>query len=338
MKKLYTIIWGVSFALMVLVGCVGVESKKTAEYETVDMLDTQPSINQAVLAAEVAKTGDLKTLPFVNVDDNSKIVVDKMSHFEDNGANSLLIKTYNMSPEGIATLDYYNDSQDIYGRIDRRIIKVVYEEQKPNASQADSIKSWLLKQKKALFLKTDDAFQKDLVNFQKANGLKPDGKFGPKTAKALVQDIPMINVQSLENHIVYPEIPNHVLFLLPYDLAKKEKERFKRFGSWLDAGRLGISKEEFKKASTNGDKFVLFIYFFDRVNPDFGISIGLSTRPKQRGVVSDSEPYHTKPGDWPFITKVFSLDSQTLPDKLYVNIFLEKSVVSRPCIGSHKLL
>ncbi len=334
MKKIYIKIWVVLFALAFLMGCVSTEKKKPITTESIEIGALQPLITQAVLAADAIKTGNIESLPFAIVDSNSKIVIDKVPGAFTN--RSLLIGNYYTNPEEPTALSFATESQDIYGRIDRRITKIIYRTPKPNSAQTQDIKAWLLKQNVSSLTKTGGISREDLINFQKEKGLSPDGQFGPMTAKALAQDFSMIHVESLESRIFYPEIPNHMVFILPYDVFEKEKGKTKGFESWLEVGKLGISKDEFKNTAKKGDKFILFVYFFDRINPAYGISVDFATSAKVKGNTL-TKPYHTKKGNWPVIAKNFTVDDK-LPETLYLNIFLKKSSFKSPCIGSHKLL
>ena len=176
-----------------------------------------------------------------------------------------------------------------------------------------------------------------MIDFQKERGLSPDGQFGPLTAKALASDFSMIHVNSLESSSVYPEFPNHMAFLLPNDIFKKEYSKLpKGFESWLKISQLSISKEKFKEIAEKGQEYILLVYFFDRVDPSFGINVEFATREEARGDAGSGKLYHVKPGAWPVIAKAFTIDD--VPDKLYVNIFIQKSTFSNTCVGSHKLL
>jgi len=324
------------------VGCVSTKKEKPITAESVEPITTesveigtlQPSITQAVLTANAIQTGNIESLPFAIVDSNSKIGIAKIPGDFTN--RSLLIGNYYTNPGEPTALSFATESQGTYGRIDRRTTKIIYRTPKPNAAQTQDIMAWLLKQNVASLTKTGDISREELTKFQTEKGLSPDGQFGPATAKALAQDFSMVHVESLESHTIYPEIPNHMVFILPYDVFKKEKENIKGFESWLEMAKHGLSKEKFKETAKKGEKYILFVYFFDRVDPDFDIRIGLATMPKQRGTISYSVPYHATSSTWPVIATPFKID--TAPDKLYVNIFMEKNSVNMPCIGSHKLL
>ena len=80
----------------------------------------------------------------------------------------------------------------------------------------------------------------------------------------------------------------------------------------------------------------MFVYFFDRVDPAFTISAHCASKAKSRGGSKKNKKYYTKPGTWPVIVRLFSIDD--VPDKLYINIFLQKNAVNSSCVGSHKLL
>lgn len=337
MKYIYIKLLIILFALMTMVGCIGtkkIEPVVTTEIIEFESLET--SIAQAYMAAQTAKNGDLKSLPFIKVSSNTKIDIDKMLH-NNFKTTAMLISNYKKETDGKATLSFLTEATDIYGRIDRRIEKMAYKSSMPDTAQLKSITAWLMEKSPSFQAKSEVISQEDLKGFQKENNLIPDGQFGPRTAETLAQHFSIIDIDNFRSKIFYPSTPNHMLFLLPYEVFEKEFTQLpKGFKSWLTLGKHGISKEKFKETAKKGDKYILFVYFFDRVDPNFGISVGLSTKPKQRGTISDSEPYHAKPGTWPVIATPFTIND--VPAKLYVNIFMEKSSVNKPCIESHKLL
>jgi len=344
-NKTYTGIWVFFFALM---ACSGQEvdlnqvgemfrMEKPVIIEPVEFETLLPSISQAFVTAETAKTGDLKSLPFVNVDVNSEIAVDKKPDAAAFKIESLLITDYDTGPDGTISLGFLSESGDVFGRKDRRIGKIVYRTKKPNTAQAQDIQAWLLNQGGYLFAEANNTTREALIDFQKNNGLSPDGQFGSKSAEVLAQDLSMINVKELQNHIFYPETPNHMVFILPYEVFKREELKLSQgFQSLLEVGKLGLTPDKFKNMAKPGQQYVLFIYFFDRIDPTLAIIVGFSATAKRWHSGSMSQKYYAKPDSWPVIAETFTIDGK-LADQLFVNVFF-KSTFRYQCVGSHKLL
>jgi Putative peptidoglycan binding domain len=331
-------LWIIFFALMFissLTGCVSTSLKKTPiAVKTVDSLEVEPSINQAVLAVNAAKVGKLKSLPFVTATVNSKIQIDKKPLVNVHSEQPLSILNYNVAPDGFRTLVLLRESTGVYGRIDRRLETIVYQTSEPNKTQVKKIRAWLLKQNRASKKRADKNTRKVMQDFQKEAGLSPDGQFGPATAKAMAKKFSMIHVRSLEEKPVYPEVPNQMVFLLPYESFKKASPKLtKGFPSWTEIGKLAITKEEFKKTAKKDQAYIAFVYFFDRVNPALKIDVEFASIAKGRG---EGGSHRSKQDVWPLITKVFTIDDA--PDKLYLNIFIQKNKFISPCVGSHRLL
>lgn len=331
-------IWIIFFTVMFifsLTGCVSTGIKKTPiAVKSVALEQIEPSINQAVLAANAARAGELKSLPFVVTNANTILKIDKNPLINVYSEQPLSILQYNVDPDGVENLVLLRESTGLYGRIDRRLEKINYKTSKPDAAQVKKILAWLLKQNRASKKKADESTRKVMMDFQEEKGLSPDGQFGPATAKAMAKDFSMIHVNRLEESPVYPEIPNNMVFLLPYDTFKKAYPKLpKGFQSWVEISKLGITKEKFKEIVKKDQQYIAFVYFFDRVDPAFKINVEFADMGKSRG---EGSSHRSKHDVWPIITKVFTIDD--VPDRLYLNIFVQKSTFNSPCVGSHKLL
>jgi len=333
--------------LIFLIGCSGQEmnlpqvsglfqKNEPMTFETTELGSLQSSMNQATLAAN---STDIKSLPFAILDANSKIHIDKTPNAATFSQESLLVTNYKITPEGSESFDFLSESADLFGRKDRRIGAIVYGTQKPSSAQAVKIKEWLLTQNKSLPAEKNSSYQEALLGFQREAGLSPDGQFGPKTAQVLAQNMAMIHIKELDNHIYYPKIPNHMVFIIPYDVFKKDEAKLSQgFQSLLAIGKLGLTADKFKSIAKQGEKYVMLVYFFDRVNPTFAINIGFSIAERQWDNRSTGgQKYYAKPGSWPVIVEEFTI-SDTLSNQLFVNIFLKESRFKFKCAGSHKLL
>lgn len=334
--------------LTTLMGCVGLEKtgKKNVTFKSVELENLTPSLNQAIMTARVLAKGEQKSLPFVNIDANAMIYNDKIPAVVAKKRDTH-IGNYATNPDGIMKLVFTDESRDRLGRIDCRLVDMVYKMQEPDETQKLNISKWLLTEYSSSRKKSNTIPKKDLKNFQKEAGLTSDGLFGPATARSLAKEYPMINVQYFKYKVIYPETPNHMLFILPYKVFMQNQAKLpKGFKSWVEVNKLGLSKERFKKEAKKGERYVLFVYFFDRVDPTIGISTYFSSKEQSRGVSGENKQYYTKPGTWPVIVKSFTIDD-ILPENLYINIFLNNQPKNtfktlfkdkNNCIGSHKVL
>lgn len=337
--KMYSTIPVILVALLVLGGCAGMgrEKEKPVGTEAIGFETCRPSIAQCFLAVQKATTGGLESLPFVSIDANAQIAVDKTPHDTRLKTKSLKIEKYYINSKAVKHLCFVSEACDLYGRIDKRIVKIVYRTQTPTAAQTAKIEKWLLEENAYSVVQVDDTTGNHLIRIQKENGLKLERIASPSTARKLAQQFSMIYVKSLQNSILYPETPHHILFILPYDVFEREERTLpKGFESLSKVRKLGISKEEFKGRVKKKLQYILFIYFFDRVDPSSGVSVHFAATAKQRDNFFETEKYYAEPGTWPVIAKTFSIDD--VSDTLYCNIFLTKNPFNSVCVGSHRLL
>jgi len=341
MEKIYTNKLIAFLILTILMGCTGLEVSRVKrlifkpEILKLKPNNLRPSLNQALLVARAYQNGDLSSLPFINIDGSSNIDVDKILIVA--VKKVLNITNYCITPKGNKRLDLTAKYMDRYGRIDFRLINMVYKTEEPNKTQREKIKAWLLKQYSSSKRNHNNTLKNNWKTFQKETGLHADGQFGPVTATALSHKFSMIHVRTIKNKIIYPEKPNHMLFILPYKVFMGKKNTLpKGFRSWIKVSKSGLSKDEFKKTMKKGNRYTLFIYFFDRVNPAFGIDIHFANTINTTGNSRKTDKYYAKTGTWPVIVRSFTINK--IPDKLYINIFIQKSSFNKTCVGSHKLL
>ena len=105
-----------------LSGCVSTgREKKIITIKSVEFEQVQPTINQAILVTQAAKAGGLPSLPFVNINTNAKIKIDKKPQIDVYSEQPLSILQYNINLDGVASLVLLSESTGRYGRIDRRL-------------------------------------------------------------------------------------------------------------------------------------------------------------------------------------------------------------------------
>jgi len=195
-----------------------------------------------------------------------------------------------------------------------------------------------MQQGKAISQKERADSQESLREFQQDQGLFADGQLNAQTASVLGKSLSVLQVKKIQNQIFYPETPNHMIFILPYeDFEKNKSDLTQGFKSLEAVGALGLSAEDFKHRVKPGQEYVIFIFFFDRVDPEVGISIGFTAENSHFSIAGASESRYTKPGTWPVIAERFVTDDH-LAESLYMHVFLKRGLFDFQCAGAHKLL
>lgn len=331
--------------LMFLAGCSGqgfdlssagemFQRKQPVVVEPSDFATLPPELVQAFVATEAAKTRSLSSLPYALVDANSKLEVDEVPKRSMLRPVSLLLTDYKPGSH----LSYLSEAADRYGRVDRRMGSIDYDVIEPNHGRALAIKNWLVQQGMAVPEEERAESQKALKEFQQEQGLNADGQLDARTATALGRNLSVLKVKKLQNQIFYPEIPNHMVFILNYDDFQKNKSRLTQgFKSFEAVGALGLSPEKFRQQVQPGQEYVVFVFFFDRVDPEIGISLGFTTEDSHFSVAGATESKYAKPGNWPVIAERFVTDDD-LAESLYMHVFLKRGLFDFQCAGAHKLL
>jgi hypothetical protein len=303
---------------------------ETATY--FDPQDLEPSITQAMFAVEMAKANNLAALPYIAVSTSAEIDVFNYPQGAAFLPRKQIITEYSSTPDGVVTLEFFSESDDQAGRRDITVNKVIYSTRKPDKKEQAAIRQWTLKTGKEFFKKSADA-RKDLTQLQKEKGLVADGAFGKKSAAAISEEISMVEIQKIESSIFHPETPSHMMFILPYDVVSKNIDKFnKGFASLIETGKQGLTVEQFAARAKAGDKFVVFVYFFDRIDPKAGIKIGFSASDQPWSSVQ-SEAYYATPGTWLVVSETFSVDDTLDANGLAANVLIKSGFVYKT-IGS----
>ena len=170
------------------------------------------------------------------------------------------------------------------------------------------------------------------------NGLKPDGIFGRNTAKSLSTKIPIIDVQEISSEVVYPAKPRNAVYVVPSATVRKSTDKFyKGFESLETVRQHALSPEEFCKLTKKGAEFVIFVYFFDRIDPIKPVMIRISEF-ERKATGTTGQKWYAAPGKWPVVVETFCFEKvpTSSSSHLYVNVFIQKKYLSR-CIGTHKI-
>jgi len=313
-----------------------IKKKKLPETTYFDPQTLEPTIAQAMISFEAAKMEKLNAFPYISIKQTTEINVTEYPADSDFRLKSQLITKYDRTPNGTVTLEFFSESEDQFGRRDLAMNTVVYTTRQPRKDEAVKLRQWALKTGRSYSERSEDSKQV-LMNFQKESGLKPDGLYGRMSANALSEKISMIQIQTMQSSIFHPETLSHMIFILPYDLVSKNADKFNRgFDSLLEVGKHGLTADKFKTMAKPGEKFVLFAYFLDRIDPTAALRVGLASA-EHRWSNTVSSTYYASPGSWPVIVETFSIDDTVGSSRLYANIFVKNGFAYK-CIASHRLM
>jgi len=317
------------------------EGKYQAELKDIDPITLDHSLSQAMTAVEMAKLGDLKSLPYVKVDSNINIDMGAQADLSNIFLKSQVIINYSVNQDGIIKLDLYTEFIDGLSRRDLSINRIEYRIEKPDKKEAAAIGAWLMNNH-GRFAESSLHYKEELVKFQAEKGLKPDGIFGKRSASALSKEFAMIHIKSLESRIFYPEIPNHAACIFPLETMIRYPAEFSDiFENLPKVGEYSMSINVFNEQAKPGEKYVLVVLFFDRVDPTRALQLGFSTTAKRRSEPMTSKQYAI-PGKWPALIEPFTIDRELTGSSLYLNIFMgdkSDSIFKMiRCIGSYRII
>lgn len=322
-----------------------VPGDEAAAFQRVDPARLRPESKLAIALFDLAKTGHLESVPFVKVSPEGVNLKNKTDYSQFEQRN-VVVLDFTIAPDGACSQSMVVESLDRFGRADLSDDRIVYNVTYPDEREALEYEELIIKYSEAI-KGMDEELQSELekavVAYQKASGLKADGIIGKATAASLSRRTPIAHVRELSSEVFYPPEPRHRFYILPFETVAKDLNSFNRgFESLAAVEKNAIPLDTFKEVAKPQKKFVLFIFFFDRVDPTNTIQIGFSDTAKRR-----SEPLGQKryavPGEWPVLVEPFSIDRELpLGSALYVNLFqtdeLKSSSFKRAhCIGTWRL-
>ena len=329
------------FLLLLLVGiiwgCQGAPTTKEpasdlapkTEFQKIDPMELSPASVLAMAVFDLARQGILGTIPGVKVDPQGMHLENETGSGVFRRQNVLIIDAQE-TPDGTYSQTMVVESVDPLGRISLSRDYVAYRLREANVAEIADIKRSYLEKAQAqesLDEELRKEFREAVLAYQQAVGLEADGVLGPKTAESIVQDTSILDIQELSSHVLYPEEPRHVFYVLDCETVEKEPEVFYRgFESLAKVREHALTVDAFKGVAEPGKRFILFVYFFDRVDPNDPIHLGLSSVAKRKTEMT-TPTYHAAPGRWPVLVETISVD-QRLGSRLYVNLFIDKNYVS----------
>ena len=307
---------------------------KHQAYHKIDPADLNHVGRLAISVFEMEKLNLLQSFPYATVSREGR-KLDNRTDYTRFVQRNVVIMDFSEEPDGIYAQQMLSESVDRFGRIDVSNERIIYQVREPNGQEVAALTESMLNVSAALkkMDKTSRAhFQKALTEYQSAGGLAPDGIMGRKTAESLAQELPILDIREMANQAVYPQIPRNALYVVPYEEVERNPEMFnKGFESLEKVKEYAMRPDEFNKLDRTKQRFVVFVYFLDRVNPTIPIRLGLADA-EQRWSEKMSPKLYAAPGEWPVIIQTFGIDESLGSSRLYANLFMKYK-----CIGSQRI-
>jgi hypothetical protein len=294
----------------------------------------------AIDTLDAAREGTLDSFPYARIDSESSVTVEDTKSPGPFSVRKIGIVNYEVSYDDTKHLTTVTETRDNLGRLDLRSNRLVYKVREPDNQEAQAIVRHIKKSLKytaGMRKEVKEANQRAIKEFQKRHGLKPDGIIGSRSAKMYSREAKVLDVKELRSSIIYPDEPRSTLFILSYEKVAGAPDQFNQGYASLDAVKQhALSADEFKKLAVPGSRFVLFLYFFDRVSPDKAVRMCLS-KSENRKTKSLSPVKYALPGVWPVITEILSIDAAMGEASLYVNVYIKKLIMDNR-IASHRIM
>ena len=307
---------------------------KHQSYHKIDPVDLDPVSKLAISAFEMERLNILDSFPYATISQEGR-KLDNTTDYTQFIMSNVIIIDFGEQPDGMYAQHMLSESVDRLGRLDLSDERIVYGLREPNEQEVSALAESMLEASAALD-KMDETsrshFNKALVEYQHLNGLSPDGILGRQTAESLSEKISILEVKEMASQIVYPEIPRNVLYVVPYEAVEQSPTIFNRGFQSLDAvKKYAITPEQFNKLDRTKQRFVVFVYFLDRVDPTLPIRLGLADSEKRWSDRMSPKLYAAQ-GEWPVIIQTFCIDESLGGSRLYANLFIKYK-----CIGSHRI-
>ena len=307
---------------------------KHQSYHKIVPADLSPINKLAISAFEMEKRNTLDSFPYARISSEGRKLGNTTDYTEFITRNVMIID-FSEQPDGMYAQHMLSESVDHLGRMDLSDERIVYRLREPNEQEVSALAESMLETSTALD-KMDETsrahFKKALVEYQHINGLSPDGILGRQTAESLCQKAPILEVREMASQIVYPEIPRNAVYVVPYEAVEQSPAMFNKGFQSLDAVKKhAMTPEQFNKLDRTKQRFVVFVYFLDRVDPTLPLRLGLADTEK-RWSERMSPTLYAAPGEWPVIIQTFCIDESIGSSRLYANLF-----VKYKCIGSHRI-
>ena len=293
-------------------------------------------MQMVVTAVSLAQQGDLKGFPFIAVLPGANVSVAENLDPKDASLLSVWITDQQRFADGSAIAGMILQWMDQLGRRMFTAAQIAYRTRPLNPRDIKAIKETL----KGLGYypgqidqNWDQSLSEAIASFQRAKGISPTGGLDALTLKALDRiSPPIIEITDLSVIPLYPRSPTHLLYIVPESVVKKHPERFKGgFKSLKEVIKHAIPAKDLTIQGGN-QKYVVFVFFLDRVNPTYPIRVNFSG---YAGEWSDffSDKFFADPKGWPVVVQTLTVREVMVSSSLWMNVW-----VNRKCIASYKLL
>jgi len=320
------------FGCQALTGVTKPAQEEEPPFVPIDPQSLDEHARLALTAIDVAVLGQLDAFPYVRLGPDSRIQINNGTDYAQFQKDDWLILEDRKESDGLRTLSVLDRAVDTTGKIDLSYNTIVYTPVVPNTEEKTAVSDYIAKGYQSVRVSKNDteraALKKSAVAFQKSRGLAPDGIVGKKTIAAMTKDMRILDVETLTTDIFYPENPRHEIYIMLRDIADADPDRFSNSFENLSAVRENaIALEAFKNEVRKQKKFVVYLFFYDRVDPGSSIQIGFSKYEKGRSRSKSAKLYNT-PGNWPVIVWPFNIKRIDSFGNLYVNVYIDDKAVA----------
>jgi hypothetical protein len=304
-------------------------------YQSVDPESLPPVSKLAIAAFEMEKQGLLDSFPFAKIDPENRKMNNKTDYTKFTGRN-IAIVDFQQNQDGSYIQTMISESVDSSGRIDISENRLVFSVRNPSEEEVAEMTKTILDSLKGLKPKNKKArveIKKAIAEYQRASGLPADGIPGRKTADSLAREIPILDISEISSTVLYPQKPMAELYVIPYETVDKNVSKFnKGFDSIGAVKKYALTGEKFGALAKPQQRFVLFVYFFDRVNPELPVRIALAPN-EQRWSNKYITPIRYASRDvWPVMIETMCIDESFGSQRIYANLFMKFN-----CIGSFRI-
>ncbi len=303
-------------------------------YEPINPKNLNPTSQMAIALFDMEKEGVSPSIPFVKVRPDGRML-ENNTNYEEFKQRNIIIIDFKEGQDGVYSQRTVSESVDDIGRVDLSDNGIAFRVSDPGEKEAKRIQEAVSEGSK-FFKKMPPKLRKDfnkaLAEYQRAMGLVPDGIMGKKTSEVIARSIPVFEIQDITSRIFYPPEPRNSLYVVPVEVVDRNPGKFCRgFDSIQEVKRNAVTVEGFAELDKPGQKFVLFVYFFDRITPGDAIKIALSPSERQWSRYMTPKMY-ADPKAWPVLMETFTIDEGLGGSRLYASVFKDTT-----CIGSYRL-
>jgi hypothetical protein len=304
-------------------------------YQSVDPESLPPVSKLAIAAFEMEKQGLLDSFPFARIDPKNKKIYNKTDYTKFTGRN-IAIVDFQQDAAGSYIQTMISESVDSSGRIDISENRLVFSVRNPSEEEVAEMTETILDSLKGLKPKNKKArveIKKAIAEYQRASGLAADGIPGRKTSESLAREIPILDISEISSTVLYPQKPMAELYVIPYETVEKNVSKFnKGFDSIGAVKKHALTPEKFGALAKPHQRFVLFVYFIDRVNPELPVRIALAPNEKRWSNKYITPVRYASRDVWPVMIETMCIDKSFGSERLYANLFMKYT-----CIGSFRI-